>query len=38
MKRSFIDFVGQLTRRTRGKIAILVILDSFSKFVVLRSP
>ena len=33
MERLFIDFVGPLTRTKRGNIAILVLVDSFSKFV-----
>ena len=33
MERLFIDFVEPLTRTKRGNVAILVILDSFSKFV-----
>jgi hypothetical protein len=33
MERLFIDFVGPLTRTKRGNIAILVIVDGFSKFV-----
>jgi hypothetical protein len=33
MERLFIDFVGPLTRMKCGNIAILVILDAFSKFV-----
>jgi hypothetical protein len=33
MERLFIDFVGPLTRTKRGNIAILVVLDAFSKFV-----
>jgi hypothetical protein len=33
MERLFMDFVGPLTRTKRGKIAILVIVDAFSKFV-----
>jgi len=33
MERLFIDFVGPLTRTKRGNIAILVIVDAFSKFV-----
>ena len=35
MKRLFIDFVGPLTRTKRGNLAILVTVDSFSKFVTL---
>jgi hypothetical protein len=37
MERLFIDFVGPLTRTKRGNIAILVILDAFSKFVFFRA-
>jgi hypothetical protein len=33
MERLFMDFVGPLTRTKRGNIAILVIVDAFSKFV-----
>jgi hypothetical protein len=33
MDKLFIDFVGPLTRTKRGNIAILVIVDGFSKFV-----
>jgi hypothetical protein len=33
MEKIFIDFVGPLTRSTRGNIAILVVVDAFSKFV-----
>jgi transposase InsO family protein len=32
MERLFIDFVGPLVRTKRGNMAILVILDGFSKF------
>jgi hypothetical protein len=35
MERIFIDFVGPIVRSRRGNIAILVILDGFSKFVCL---
>ena len=35
MERLFIDFVGPLTRTKRGNVAILVTVDSFSKFVTL---
>jgi hypothetical protein len=35
LERVFIDFVGPIDRSRRGNIAILVILDSFSKFVCL---
>jgi hypothetical protein len=37
MERLFIDFVGLLTRTKRGNVAILVILDAFSKFVFFRA-
>jgi len=33
MERLFVDFVGPLTRSKRGNSAILVVVDSFSKFV-----
>ena len=33
MDRIFIDFVGPITRTKKGNIAILVVVDSFSKFV-----
>jgi hypothetical protein len=33
MEKLFIDFVGPLVRSTRGNIAILVVVDAFSKFV-----
>ena len=33
MERLFIDFVGPLTRTKCGNIGILVVVDSFSKFV-----
>jgi len=36
MDRLFIDFVGPLVRTKRGNIAILVVVDSFSKFVSFR--
>jgi hypothetical protein len=29
----FIDFMGPLTRSKRGNVAILAVLDGFSKFV-----
>ena len=32
MERLFIDFVGPLVRSKRGNIAILVVVDAFSKF------
>jgi len=37
MERLFIDFVGPLTRTKRGNVAILVVLDAFSKFVFFRA-
>jgi hypothetical protein len=33
MERIFVDFVGPLVRSRKGNIAMLVILDGFSKFV-----
>jgi len=36
MDRLFSDFVGPLVRTKRGNIAILVVVDSFSKFVSFR--
>jgi hypothetical protein len=33
MERVFIDFMGPLTRSKRGNVAILAVLDGFSKFV-----
>ena len=33
MERLFVDFVGPLTRTKRGNLAILVVVDGFSKFV-----
>lgn len=33
MERVFIDFFGPIVRSWRGNIAVLVILDGFSKFV-----
>jgi hypothetical protein len=33
MQRLFIDFMGPLTRTKRGNVAILVVVDGFSKFV-----
>jgi hypothetical protein len=33
VERLFVDFVGSLIRTKRGNVAILVILDAFSKFV-----
>jgi hypothetical protein len=35
MEKLFIDFVGPLVRSKRGNIAILVVVDAFSKFVFL---
>jgi hypothetical protein len=35
MERVFIDFVGPLVRSRKGNVAILVILDGFSKFVTM---
>jgi hypothetical protein len=35
MERIFIDFVGPLVRSRKGNIAILAVLDGFSKFVSL---
>jgi transposase InsO family protein len=35
MERLFIDFVGPIVRSRRGNVAILVILDGFSKYVAL---
>jgi transposase InsO family protein len=35
MQRLFIDFFGPLIRTRRGNIAILVVVDGFSKFVTL---
>jgi hypothetical protein len=34
MEKLFVDFVGPLVRSKRGNIAILVVVDAFSKFVV----
>ena len=34
MEKLFIDFVGLLTRTKRGNLAILLIVDAFSKFVL----
>jgi hypothetical protein len=34
MQRLFVDFFGPLTRSKRGNIAILVVVDGFSKFVL----
>jgi hypothetical protein len=34
MERLFIDFVGPHTSTNRGNLAIMVIVDAFSKFVV----
>jgi hypothetical protein len=33
LDRVFIDFVGSIVRSRKGNIAMLVVLDSFSKFV-----
>jgi hypothetical protein len=33
MEKLFIDFMGPLTRTKQGNIAILVVVDAFSKFV-----
>jgi len=33
MEKLFVDFVGPLVRTKRGNIAILVVVDAFSKFV-----
>jgi hypothetical protein len=33
MERLFVDFVGPLTRTKQGNLAILVVVDGFSKFV-----
>jgi len=35
MQRLFIDFVSPLTRTKRGNLDILVVVDTFSKFVAL---
>ena len=35
LEKLFIDFVGPLVRSKRGNIAILVVVDGFSKFVSL---
>ena len=35
MERIFIDFVGPLVRSRQGNLAILVVLDGFSKFVAM---
>jgi hypothetical protein len=35
MERIFIDFVGPIVRSRRGNIAILVVLDGFSKFIAM---
>jgi hypothetical protein len=35
MERFFIDFVGPIVRSRKGNVAILVVLDGFSKFVCL---
>jgi hypothetical protein len=31
MERTFIDFVGPIVRTSQGNLAILVVLDGFSK-------
>jgi hypothetical protein len=33
LERIFIDFFGPIIRRRKGNIAVLVVLDGFSKFV-----
>jgi hypothetical protein len=33
MEKLFVDFMGPLTRTKRGNLAILVVVDGFSKFV-----
>jgi hypothetical protein len=33
MERIFIDFVGLIVRSRKGNVAILVVLDGFSKFI-----
>jgi hypothetical protein len=38
MERLFIDFVGLFTHTKRSNLAILVIVDAFSKFVFLPGP
>jgi hypothetical protein len=35
MERIFIDFVGPIFRSRQGNIALLVILDGFSKFAAM---
>jgi hypothetical protein len=35
MERIFIDFVGPIVRSRRGNLALLVVLDGFSKFVLM---
>jgi hypothetical protein len=35
MERIFIDFVGPIVRSRQGNLALLVVLDDFSKFVVM---
>jgi transposase InsO family protein len=35
MERVFIDFVGPIIRSRKGNVAILVVLDGFSKFVAM---
>jgi len=36
-ERLFIDFIGMLTQSKQGNVAILVVLDVFSKFVSFSS-
>jgi hypothetical protein len=35
MERIFIDFVGPIVRGRQGNLTLLVVLDGFSKFVVM---
>jgi hypothetical protein len=35
MERIFIDFVGPIVRSRQGSLALLVVLDGFSKFVAM---
>jgi hypothetical protein len=35
LERVFIDFVGPIVRSRKGNVAVLVVLDGFSKFVSL---
>jgi hypothetical protein len=37
LERIFIDFFGPIVRSRKGNIAILVVLDGFSKFVCTQS-